>query len=202
MAYIKGNEQPVMFMTNPLFTTPIGDKVPEQVNMLVEIPKGSYNKYEYVTNTGVLKLDRVIYEQISYPVEYGLIPQTWDEDEDMLDIMSLITVPTFPGCLINVRPIGFMKFIDCGQIDDKIIAVPVDDVRFKNIQDIKDIEQHKLDEIAFFFQYYKNLQFKYRGQKNQKVEFQGWGNKKKAHEIIQKAIERYKGKFQVPTGVR
>src|SRR3989338_9321916 len=147
---------------NPLFALPVGDDSPREINMLVETPMGSINKYEYHTRTGLLKLDRVLFERLPYPVEYGAIPQTWDEDEDLLDVMCLVTYPTFPGCLISVRPIGVMIFNDSGEKDDKILAVPVDDIRFKHIKTIKDLTDHQVDEIAFFFQHYKELQFKYK----------------------------------------
>src|SRR4030042_4991506 len=93
---------------NPLFCLPIGDKPYEEINMLVEVPMGSINKYEYHTTTGLLKLDRVLYEKLPYPVEYGAVPQTWDEDEDLLDVMCMVSYPTFPNCLISVRPVGVM----------------------------------------------------------------------------------------------
>jgi inorganic pyrophosphatase len=140
-------------------------------------------------------LDRVLYEQIPYPIEYGLIPQTWDDDDDMLDIMALLTTPTFPGCLLRVRPIGVMIFCDSEVTDDKILAVAADDIRFNNIKDIKDLDPHKLDEIAFFFQYYKSLQFKYKKQYNMKVEFKGWKNREKAMEIVNKSMNLFKVKF-------
>jgi inorganic pyrophosphatase len=198
MAHLKGIKNPKMSHHNPLFTFPVGDDVPNEINMLVENPKGTFNKYEYIVNTGTMKLDRVLYEFMPYPVEYGLIPQTWDEDEDMLDVMSLITYPTFPGCLINVRPVGVMYFEDTGEVDDKIIAVPVDDIRFKEIDDLTDINEQTLDEIAFFFQYYKELQLKYKGFEGgavKHIKIKGWGDRKKAVEVINKSIDRYEKKF-------
>ncbi len=182
-------------MFNPLFNLPVGDNPPEEINMLVETPMGSINKYEFHTNTGLIKLDRVLFERLPYPVEYGAIPQTWDEDEDLLDVMSLITEPTFPGCLISVRPIGVMLFDDSGDKDDKILAVPTDDVRFKNIKDIKDLTDHQKDEIGFFFERYKDLQFKYKGQTDKKVVVKGWHGKEKAFEIIKEAMETFNKRF-------
>jgi inorganic pyrophosphatase len=182
---------------NPLFNLPVGDNVPNEVNMLVEIPKGSINKYEYDVPTGQLKLDRVLFEQIPYPLEYGLIPQTWDEDDDMLDILSFVTYPTFPGCLMNVRPIAVMQFIDDGDVDDKIVAVPVDDVRYKNFNDLSDLTEHQKDEITFFFTHYKELQFKFKNQPDKSVEVKGWHNKQKAAEIIAAAQERFSDTFAV-----
>lgn len=180
---------------NPLLELPVGDNAPEEINMLVETPKGSINKYEFHTNTGLLKLDRVLFEQLPYPIEYGAIPQTWDEDEDLLDVMCLVTYPTFPGCLISVRPIGVMMFNDSGEKDDKILAVPVDDIRFKNIKSIDDISEHARDEIGFFFERYKDLQFKYKGQTDKKVEVQGWHGTAEAYEIISDAQKLFVAKF-------
>ena len=182
-------------MMNSLFELPVGDDAPKEINMLVETPMGSINKFEFHTKTGILKLDRVLYEKLPYPLEYGAIPQTWDEDDDLLDVMCLVTYPTFPGCLISVRPIGVMLFDDGGEKDDKILAVPVDDIRFKEIENIKDITDHRRDEVGFFFERYKDLQFKYKGQTDKKVEVKGWGDKKKAYEIIEGAQTLFKKKF-------
>ena len=165
------------------------------LNMLVEIPKGSFNKYEYVTEANVIKLDRVLYKMIPYPIEYGLIPQTYDEDDDLLDVMSLISYPTFPGCLIAVRPIGVMYMLDGGEIDDKIIAVPVEDIRFKHIQTITDLRPITIDEIQFFWEHYKVLQFRYKGQADKKVVVDRWGDVSEAIQIIEKCQRAYKEKF-------
>ena len=183
-------------MVNPLFELPVGDDAPNEINMLVETPMGSINKYEFHTNSGLLKLDRVLFEKLPYPVEYGAIPQTWDEDGDLLDVMSLISYPTFPGCLISVRPIGVMMFNDSGEKDDKILAVPVDDIRFKHIKSIKDLSPHQVDEIGFFFERYKDLQFKYKGQTDKKVIVEGWEGIEKAHAIIAEAQELFKKTFK------
>lgn len=180
---------------NPLIELPVGDDAPREINMLVETPFGSINKYEFHTATGLIKLDRVLFERLPYPIEYGAIPQTWDEDEDLLDVMCMVTYPTFPGCLISVRPIGVMLFNDSGEKDDKILAVPVDDIRFKSIKSIKDLSDHQKDEIAFFFERYKDLQFKYKGQLDKKVIVEGWGDVDKAYEIIDNANKLFKTKF-------
>jgi inorganic pyrophosphatase len=180
---------------NPLFELPVGDNPPEEINMLVEVPMGSINKYEYHTQTGILKLDRVLFEKLPYPVEYGAIPQTWDEDEDLLDVMCLVSYPTFPNCLISVRPIGVMLFNDSGEKDDKILAVPVDDIRFKQIESIDDLTDHQRDEIGFFFERYKDLQFKYKNETDKKVVVEKWDNKEKAYEIIKQAQDLFKNKF-------
>ncbi|MBD3362634.1 inorganic pyrophosphatase [Candidatus Dojkabacteria bacterium] len=185
---------PIKF--NPLLKLPVGDKVPEEINMLVETPMGSINKYEFHTQTGLIKLDRVLYEKLPYPIEYGAIPQTWDEDEDLLDVMCLVTYPTFPYCLLSVRPIGVMLFNDTGEKDDKILAVPVDDIRFKHIKSIDDIPEHQKDEIGFFFERYKDLQFKYKGQTDKEVKLEAWEGKEKSFEIIEEAQKLFKERFE------
>ena len=182
---------------NPLFGLPLGDDSPREINMLVETPMGSINKYEFHTNTGLIKLDRVLFEKLPYPIEYGAIPQTWDEDQDLLDVMCLVTYKTFPGCLISVRPIGVMLFNDSGEKDDKILAVPVDDIRYKHIKSIEDISTHQKDEIAFFFERYKDLQFKYKGQTDKKVAVEGWGGVEQAYKIIEESSELFKKTFKV-----
>jgi inorganic pyrophosphatase len=182
---------------NPLIQLPVGDEAPKVINMLVETPMGSINKYEFHTGTGLLKLDRVLFEKLPYPIEYGAIPQTWDEDNDLLDVMCLVTYPTFPGCLISVRPIGVMLFNDSGEKDDKILAVPADDIRYKHIKSIDDLPEHQKDEISFFFERYKDLQFKYKGQTDKKVVVEGWGGPEKAYEIITAANELFKKTFSV-----
>ncbi len=183
------------FQINPLFQLPVGDNAPNEINMLVETPMGSINKYEFHTNTGLIKLDRVLFEKLPYPIEYGAIPQTWDEDQDLLDVMCMVTYPTFPGCLISVRPIGVMMFNDGGEKDDKILAVPVDDIRYKHIKSIEDITEHQKDEIAWFFERYKDLQFKYKGQTDQKVVVEGWHGINEANVIINDAIALFKKTF-------
>jgi inorganic pyrophosphatase len=179
---------------NPQHALPTFDE-DGNINMIVEIPKGSCNKYEYVTEANIIKLDRVLFEMLPYPIEYGLIPQTYDEDNDLLDIMCMVTYPTFPGCLIATRPIGVMIMNDSGEVDDKIFCVPVDDVRFKHIKSYKDLPQILIDEIQFFWEHYKDVQFKYKGQLDKKVVIERWGDEKEALEIISKCQAAYKQKF-------
>jgi len=198
MTYIKGFTKPVLHYHNPVFYVPAGDDTPNKINMIVEIPKGSFNKYEYNPLTGFLKLDRVLYEQLPYPIEYGLIPQTWNsEDNDMLDIACLVTYPTTPGCIISVRPIGALMMNDSGEKDTKILAVPDNDIRFSRIDNIKDLDQHKVDEIAFFFQHYKELQFKYGvyNGKTPRVIAKEWCNAKDAKKIISRSVLEFQEKF-------
>ncbi len=137
---------------------PAGPDVPEVVNVIVEIPKGSRNKYEYDKEMGAIVLDRVLYSSIHYPGDYGLIPQTYYEDGDPLDILVMVTEPTFSGCIIRARPIGLFRMKDRGEPDDKILAVPVSDPLFRDYHDISDIPQHFLQETAHFFAVYKDLE--------------------------------------------
>ncbi len=162
--------------------------MPEEFNAVIEIPKGSHNKYEFDEKTGVFKLDRVLYSPMHYPLDYGFIPETHSEDGDHLDAMVIGGDPVFVGCLVRVRPIGLLKMIDSGEEDFKILGVQVDNPRFKNLKDIKDIEifnPHLLDEIAHFFKVYKDLQKK-------TVEIKGWESAEAAKEEIKKAQKAYK----------
>lgn len=137
-----------------------GPSAPEIVYAVIEIPKGSRNKYEYNKELGAFSLDRVLYSPFMYPADYGIIPQTLYDDGDPLDILVMMEEPTFPGCIIEARPIGMMEMIDKGKQDDKILAVPVEDPRYKEIKNIDEIPSHILDEIAHFFSEYKRLEGK------------------------------------------
>ena len=125
------------------------------VNLLIEIPAGSKNKYEFDKDLNAFALDRVLYSSVQYPYDYGFIPNTLADDGDPLDGMVLIDQPTFPGCVILARPIGMLEMIDSGDRDEKLLCVPGDDPRFRDVKSLDDVAQHRLDEIAEFFQ---NLQ--------------------------------------------
>ncbi len=165
---------------------PPGPSAPEVVYAVIEIPRGSRNKYEYDKKKEAFTLDRVLYSPFHYPTDYGIIPQTLYDDGDPLDILVLMDQPTFPGCIINTRPIGMMRMLDSGDQDDKIIGVPVDDPMCADIDDIDDVPRHLLDEIAHFFEEYKKLEGKI-------TEVLGWENAKKAFEAINHSIELYRG---------
>ncbi len=164
---------------------PSGPSAPEVLYAVVEIPKGSRNKYEYDKDKEAFALDRVLYSPFHYPAEYGIIPQTLWDDGDPMDILVLMDEPTFPGCIIETRPIGVMRMIDGGESDDKIIGVPVNDPRFKDIQDVQDVPQAFQDEIVHFFQDYKKLEGKV-------TEVIGWENSQKALESIKHSMELFK----------
>jgi len=155
------------------------------VNAIVEICAGSNNKYEYDKEDGVFKLDRVLYSAVHYPTEYGYIPNTLGCDGDPMDVMVKTTSPTFPGCVIEARPIGVLYMIDQDEKDEKIIAVPTQDPRFAEVTDISGLKPHLLKEIEHFFNIYKDLEKK-------KVQTMGWGGVEDAKKIIQESIDRYK----------
>lgn len=137
---------------------PYVDKEKKIINGLIEVNANSINKYEFIVETGHLKLDRVGYSSLSYPGGYGLIPQTWDQDNDMLDvIIANITEPLVPGSLAELRVIGIMKFEDGGEIDDKIITVLADDKRMDHISSYKDLGQHWANTVEHYFEFYKHL---------------------------------------------
>lgn len=169
---------------------PTGPNPPDEINVVIDIPKGSSNKYEYQEDKGYFELDRVMYSPFFYPFDYGFIPQTASEDGDSLDVVLLTTFPTFSGCVIKARPIGVFLMKDEEGPDNKIIAVPLENVdpRFKEIQDIKDVSEHLKKEIEVFFSDYKKLE----KEKYKLVKTDGYQGVEKAKEIIKKAIKKYK----------
>ena len=128
------------------------------VNTIIELNSNTINKYELITETGHLKLDRVGYSSLSYPFAYGCIPRTWDEDGDPLDIEIVsVSEPLIPGSLVEARIIGVMKFDDGGEVDDKIIAVLSDDKRVDHIKTFEDLGAHWLKETTYYWEHYKDL---------------------------------------------
>ncbi len=166
----------------------LGDKAPDEFNVIIEIPKGSHNKYEIDKETGLIKLDRANYGPTPYPFDYGFAPQTLWDDNDPLDVIVLSTNPLFPGILVTVRPVAVMDMIDDGESDYKIIAVPADDMRFDNVHDLDDVNPHAVKEFVNFFETYKDL-------KGKKVEVPGVYGKDKAKEAVLRSVELYKEKF-------
>jgi len=147
-------------MTNLWRDLPTGPDPPRKVYTVVEVPNGCSNKYEFDCETGVFKLDRVLYSALYYPGDYGIIPRTWSIDEDPLDILVLTTKPTFPGCVMVVRPIGVLTTEDENGEDDKILGVPIGDPRFEEVKDVTNVARHLKAEIADFFLNYKKLNLK------------------------------------------
>ncbi|NER08243.1 MAG: inorganic diphosphatase [Okeania sp. SIO3C4] len=133
---------------------------PGIINVLIEIPGGSKNKYEFDKDMGAFALDRVLYASVQYPFDYGFVPNTLADDGDPLDGMVIMDQPTFPGCVIAARPLGMLEMIDGGDRDEKILCVPAKDPRYAEVKTLQDIAPHRLDEIAEFFRTYKNLEKK------------------------------------------
>ncbi|HVW82350.1 MAG TPA: inorganic diphosphatase [Candidatus Paceibacterota bacterium] len=132
----------------------------EEMNVIIENPRGSKNKYEVDKKLGIIALDRVLHTAQDYPVEYGYVPQTHWDDGDALDVILLSTYPFTPGVLVKARPIGVLKMVDGGDNDDKVLGVPVGDPRFAHIKDVADVNPHTLKEIEHFFAVYKQIQKK------------------------------------------
>jgi inorganic pyrophosphatase len=153
------------------------------IDALVEIPKGSRNKYEYDEATARVRLDRVLYSPLHYPADYGFIPETLAEDGDHLDVLIVTHEPTFPGCVVPVRLIGMLDMRDDKGRDQKLLAVPTVDPRFDEVRDLSDIGRHALAEIEHFFHVYKELE-------NKETEIFGWSDAHTAHRIVEEARAR------------
>jgi inorganic pyrophosphatase len=165
-----------------------GDKAPQVVNGLIEIPQGSKTKYEIDKKTGLLKLDRIIYSSFHYPINYGFIPQTLGKDGDPLDILVLCSESIQPLCLVEANVIGNMQMIDTGVQDDKIIAVAAKDPSVNHITDMSQIPQHFIAVLKNYFEQYKVLE-------NKKVEIDHFQDKETAYQVINEAISYYKTSF-------
>ncbi|RLI21870.1 inorganic pyrophosphatase [Candidatus Bathyarchaeota archaeon] len=177
-------------MVNYVHEVNRGEKAPRIVNVVIEIPMGSRNKYEIDRETGFLKLDRVIHSPFHYPTDYGFIPQTWERDNDPLDAMVLTHHPVFPFCIVEAKPIGMLRMEDEKGTDDKILCIPTGDPRFEKIRDIKKLPPHWLKEIAHFFERYKELE---EGKYSKVV---GWFGSTEAMKCIAEAMRRYDEKFK------
>ena len=145
---------------HPWHDVEIGKDAPDIVNAIIEVPMGSKAKYELDKQCGLIRLDRILFSSVHYPANYGFIPRTYCDDHDPLDILVLGQEPASSLCLLRAKPIGMMKMIDQGQIDDKIIAVHADDPEYSNYRSIHELPQHRLKEIKNFFENYKELEGK------------------------------------------
>jgi inorganic pyrophosphatase len=170
---------------------PLGENAPEEINVIIEIPKGSPNKYEVDKETGLIKLDRANYSAAPYPFDYGFAPMTLWDDGDPLDVIVLTTFPLHPGIMVAVRPVAVMEMNDSGDSDYKILAVPVEDKRWEDVQDLKDVNKHNLKEYQHFFETYKQLKGK-----PAPVHIGGIKGKKEALAAVLKSVELYKKKFK------
>ncbi len=170
---------------NESLVTPVNDD--GTLNVIIEIPKGSRNKYEIDKKTGFVLLDRVLFSSVHYPCDYGYVPNTLCEDGDPLDVLVVGDDPLFPGVLVEARPLGVLGMIDGGDSDAKIIAVPTANPRYKHINDISQLPPHLLEEIEEFFRSYKNLEKK-------EVETTGWQGKEAAQKEIDLSLELFSKK--------
>ncbi|MFY9234984.1 MAG: inorganic diphosphatase [Fimbriimonadaceae bacterium] len=162
-----------------LLDIPIGAHAPEVFNTVIEIPKGSTNKYELDVEIGRLRLDRVLYSPLFYPFDYGFIPQTRYLDGDPIDVLVMLMHPTFPGCIVEAKAIGVLEMRDEKGPDEKLLCVATKDPRFSNRKSINDLNPHTLKEVEHFFEVYKHLEDK-------EVEVMGWSDVPRALQIIEK----------------
>ena len=170
-------------MTNYL-SLPIGDGAPEEINAVIEIPRGQTNKYEYDKQLNVFRLDRNLYSPVHYPGDYGFVPSTLSADGDPLDVLVLVDAPSFTGCVMTVRPVGVLKMIDQGSEDEKILAVGLNNPVYHDVNDYTQLYPHLMKEIEHFFTVYKELEAK-------TTRIQGWENAAKAREIVIECRDRY-----------
>ena len=158
----------------------------ERVDCIVEIPKGSRNKYEWDKDLGRIKLDRMLFSSIVYPTDYGYIPETCAGDDDPLDVLVMVSEPTFPGCLIAARPVALFRMTDDKGPDEKILCVPDSDPTWSELATLEDVPSALRREIEHFFSVYKDLE-------NKKVSVEGWESREKAIEVIEDSRERWRG---------
>ena len=174
---------------NPWHDVNIGDDVPNEIAAIIEVPKGSKNKYELDKESGSIKVDRVLFSAVHYPANYGFIPKTYCEDHDPLDILVLGQEPVYPMSIMTAIPIGVMKMKDEGEADDKIIAVHAHDPEYCHYRSITELPQHRLAEVRRFFEDYKTLE-------NKIVVVEEFLDADKAREIILESVEMYREEFK------
>lgn len=173
---------------NPWHNVSPGDKIPEYVNGIIEIPKGTRAKYELDKESGLLKLDRVLYSSVYYPANYGFIPKTYCDDKDPLDILILSQIDIVPMCIVEAKIIGVMRMLDNDEADDKLIAVASGDPSVNHINDISELPSHFISEMKNFFEDYKKLE-------NKKVVVEDFLKRQTAIDILKESIELYNKTF-------
>lgn len=173
---------------NPWHDVKIGKNVPNEFAAIIEVPKGSKNKYELDKESGLIKVDRVLFSAVHYPANYGFIPKTFCEDNDPLDVLVLGQEPVYPMSIMTAIPIGVMKMIDEGEADDKIIAVHAHDPEYRDYRSIRDLPQHRIAEIRRFFEDYKTLE-------NKTVIVQDFLEANEAKKILLESIDSYNRRF-------
>jgi inorganic pyrophosphatase len=167
-----------------------GENIPEFITAVIEIPKGSKAKYELDKESGLLRLDRVLFSSVMYPANYGFIPQTYCDDNDPLDVLVLCSIDVYPMAIIDAKPIGVMHMVDNGEQDDKIIAVAKNDMSVNYIDDLSELPPHTMTEIVRFFKDYKKLEGK-------NVTIEHLLGKRYALKVINEGLELYKSTFPV-----
>lgn len=177
-------------MVNLWKQVPAGDNPPTDLNMVIEVLSGSRDKYEYKSDWEAFVLDRIIPSAVYFPVDYGFVPQTWSEDDDPLDIMTLTYEPLEVGAIARVRVIGGLHIEDEEGPDEKILSVLANDARFKGYNDITDVHEHQLNMIQEFFTTYKRLE------PHKWTKVKGWRNAEEAKKIVETAMQRYKLHFK------
>jgi inorganic pyrophosphatase len=178
-------------MGNPWHDVQIGDASPDIVRAIVEIPRGSRAKYELDKESGLLKLDRVLYSSVHYPANYGFIPRTLGDDHDPLDILVLSQIEIQPLCIVRAKVIGVMRMVDSGEGDDKVLAVAADDISVNYIDSIEQLPPHFNSELRHFFEEYKRLE-------NKTVLVEDFQPAELAKDIIQRAMSEYNTAFMTP----
>ena len=155
-------------------------------DVLIEIPRGSRNKYEYDFDLGKMRFDRMLHTSMVYPTDYGFIPETLADDGDPLDVLVISTIPFFPGCVVKVKPVGILYMSDEKGGDEKVLCVPVADPMVKSLSQLNEVNPHLTKEIEHFFKVYKDLE-------NKKVDVRGWGDVDDALKVYKECIDRYQG---------
>lgn len=173
---------------NPWHSVPFGNRAPQYLNAIIEITSGSRAKYELDKETGLMKLDRVLYSAVYYPTNYGFIPQTYGDDKDPLDILVISSVDILPNTLVSAKVIGVMRMIDNNEADDKILAVAEHDMSVNHINEIEELPPHFTKELRSFFEDYKKLE-------NKRVEVEEFQSREVAYDIIRHSIEYYSTVF-------
>ncbi|HXE58207.1 MAG TPA: inorganic diphosphatase [Gemmatimonadales bacterium] len=173
---------------HPWHDIPTGPTPPEVVTAVIEIPANERNKYELDKQLGIFRLDRVLHSAVHYPGDYGFLPRTLGDDGDPLDVLVLMTIPVFTGCLVDARPIGLFHLVDRGVADEKVLAVPVGDPYSDGIHELRDLPGHALKEIEHFFQVYKDLE-------GTRTETRGFEGAEAARRAILAAMGSYEKTF-------
>lgn len=175
-------------MTHAWHEVTPGSEAPDVLNTIIEIPQGCKVKYELDKETGLLRVDRVLYSSVMYPANYGFIPRSYGDDEDPLDVLVLMQEAVVPLSIVRARPIGMMNMLDQGQRDEKIICVHLDDPTFSDYRDIRELPEHRLRELKRFFEDYKKLEDK-------EVLVQDFLGPEDARQIVTRSIERYRNEI-------